>query len=1273
MSTSIRLLRLLLGLCALLLVLAALYVSLGRLLLPLVAEYRDEVQAKAREALGMPVSIGRLEGGWSLFSPVLSAHDVQLGEGDSRVRLDQVRVVPDLLGSVFTRQLRLDNLQVDGLQLIVHQGEDGKWSVEGLPRQASSEPLKPQQLLNALGRLGKLSVLGGQLTFEPQGREPLTLTYVDLTLRSGVIRHRADLRLRLPDGQPLAARVRLKLDKADWKRSSGESYLSLPQSDWAGWLPPALLGDWRLDKALAGGELWLNWADGAIQRGAARVHAPELVGRHLEQEPVQVADLGLNAYLQRNGEQLELLLDDLALNLGETRWGDIRVGVRQQRDEQGQVALWQVDADRLDLTPLTPVVLALAPLPEKAHEVLSSLRPRGVLRNLRLEYRPQLFDAKRLKFFANLQQVGIDAWHAVPAVENASGSVTGDLHGGELRTASENFGLHFSTLFPQMWHYRQAGGRLLWSLNDEGFTLICPYLQTVGEEGRIASDFLIRLYKDPAREDYMDLRVGLAESDAGQAEKYLPTLSPGLSPALAEWLKTAIRGANIDEGWFQYQGSLMPKAPASDRSLGLYFRVRDAELAYQPGWPALRGARGEVLVEDDGVDIRLEEGRILDSRVHDALASVPHVEPGQVSRLAVEGDIDSSLADALKILREAPMGTQQIFAGWQGQGPLSGKLKLDIPLAKGQAPQVQVDFATEGAELSLANPALNFSQLKGAFRYNTASGLSADDIRARVLGHAVRGKALAEGARGKAVTRIEASGRAPLEELRSWLGVTQPLPLNGIIPYNLKLTLDGAASELQIDSDLNGLAVQLPAPLGKSADQPRASRLNMPLQGSERRYTVRYGELASLALVAPVGQLMQGRGELRLGAGSATLPSARGLRVRGQLAELDWDAWQAALKPYQAQTSSTQSLSALQDADVTIGQFKGFGTQVQNLAVRAARLDKSWQLRLSSDLLQGEVRLPDAQGAPIDINLVRLTLPAAKPASSTPAPDAPDPLAQVDPRRIPALDVRIAQVLQGDQPFGAWSLKARPTPQGVHFSELSLSLKGLRVGGEAGWEGMPGSSQSWYKGRIQGDNLVDVLKAWGFAPTATSERFRLDVDGRWPGSPAWLSFKRLSGSLDASLRKGQFVEVQGSASALRVFGLLNFNAIGRRLRLDFSDLLGKGLSYDTTKARLVGQSGVFTTEEPLRVVGPSSTLELNGTLDMQRDQIDATLLVTLPVTNNLPLAAIIVGAPAIGGALFIADKLLGDRVSRFASVQYKVKGDWQSPQISFDKPFEKPR
>jgi uncharacterized protein YhdP len=106
---------------------------------------------------------------------------------------------------------------------------------------------------------------------------------------------------------------------------------------------------------------------------------------------------------------------------------------------------------------------------------------------------------------------------------------------------------------------------------------------------------------------------------------------------------------------------------------------------------------------------------------------------------------------------------------------------------------------------------------------------------------------------------------------------------------------------------------------------------------------------------------------------------------------------------------------------------------------------------------------------------------------------------------------------------------------------------------------------------------------------------------------------------------------------------------------------------------LDANAGVFQTRKPITLTGPSSNLELNGTLNMADQRIDAKALVTLPVTNNLPLAALIVGAPAIGGALFVVDKLLGDRVARFASVQYDVKGPLQEPEITFDKPFEKPQ
>lgn len=1245
------------------LILAAFYVSLGRQLVPLVAEYRAEVQEKAQAALGMPITLGRLEGRWEGFAPRLLAHDVLLGEGDSAMRLDRIAIVPDLAGSLWARAWRLNRLELSGVQLSVAEDAEGKWRVEGLPIRTEQKPPEPQKMLESLQRVRGLVVRNSQITLEPFGESPLTLSYTDLGLRIDGERLRLDGRSILPDGQPLALNIQGRVQPQRWQHAEAQVYLSLPQSDWAAWLPRRLTADWHLQTLKMGGELWVSWREQALERAALRLNASQLSISFAGRESVQFEDLGGEAYIDRNEQGYRLLLDRLAFDLDGERWGDARIQLQQGQAQQH----WRLQADRLAIAPIATLVRALAPLPPTAADTLTALQPNGTLRNLQLDYYPQMESPQRLQFAANLDRISIAAQNWIPAVGNASGSIRGDLGGGELRVDSDDFSLQLAPLYPEPWRYRHAGGRLTWALDEQAFTLAAPYLRIDGEEGKIAGDFLIRLTRDPAAEDYMDLRVGLSEGDARFTEKYLPTRSPALSPALVNWLREAIRSGTVEQGYFQYQGALNKGASDSARALSLYFKVRDAELAFQPGWPLLQQGRGEVLIEDSGVRVRLAEGRILDSQVRDAAAEIPPAGAGNVPQLAVKGQVDSSLADALKLLQEAPIGTAELFAGWQGQGALSGTLDLQIPLGKG-TPRVIVDFASDDAKLKIPEPALAFEQLSGKFRYDTARGLSAEAIQARLFGSSVKGKAVATGAPGKPASRLEAQGTVGLQRLVEWLAIGQSLPASGELPYQLRLELAGEDSQLQIDSSLQGLRIDLPAPFGKSAGERRDTSLRMSLQGAERHYGVQHGALAALAFAAPPGAWAQGRGELRLGPGAANLPTRAGLHVKGRLPELDLKAWQVVLEQHGRADAQQTTGSLLRRAQVEIGRFDGFGTRIDDLGLDLRRLSDAWDLGLRSSTIGGSVRLPDAEGGTIVADLQHLRLPAPAQTGEAASKERPDPLADVDPQSLPAMDVAIKRISLGDDVLGAWALKLRPVSAGIEFRDIALDLKGLKITGNGGWDG----AQTWYKGRLEGRNLADVLLAWGFAPSVTSDSFRLDVDGQWPGSPVWFAMARYSGSMQPRLRKGQFVEVDGSAQALRVFGVLNFNSIGRRLRLDFSDLFSKGLSYDRLDGRLLAKEGVFNTREPITVSGPSTNLELDGTLDMARDQIDAKLLVTLPISNNLPLAALIVGAPAIGGALFVVDKLLGDRVARFASVQYDVKGPWQSPKISFDKPFEKP-
>jgi len=1263
-----------LGACALCLILLALYVSLGRQLLPMVSDYRPVLALKASQALNMPVEIGKLEGTWGGLAPIIVAHNVSLGTGAGALHLEQIRVVPALWRSLITLEPHVATLQLEGVQLTVQQDGEGHWALQGMASNPDHTPFDPGVALARLRQLGELNVVDSQLTVRPWQRDPMAFTYLGLSLRTATGEQRLDARFHLPDGKPVAVQLRAQAEQAHWQDGSAQVYISVPQSDWAQWVPASLLGQWRFAELKAGGEVWLSWAQQHLASATLRLNAPRVKGGIEGRTPAAAKDIALTAWLQRTGEGYTAVAQPLAMSLNGQRWETHIKAV-----QAGEA--WQVQADRLDLGPLLPLLDAYTPWPDKAALAVDTLKPSGALRNLQLTLRPQETGDRRLEFEANLEQVAFQAYHGAPGAANVSGSISGDLGQGELRLASNDFMLHLWPIFKQQWRYKEAHARLQWHLNSEGFSLVAPVIQVLGEEGKIAADFMIRLPFGEGLEPYMDLRVGLHEGDGRYTAKYLPE---ALSPQVADWLRNAVQQGNVEEGYFQYQGSLAHAAPDHARSITLFFNVHNAMLAFQPGWPALHGVDGKVYIQDGDVRINASRGTLLNTALSGVKVKVPHVPEGQAPHLTVQGTFEGPLGDGVTILQTAPIGTSELFSGWEAEGPLQGSVDLDIPLAHGQAPKVVVDFNTSGARLKIPQPVLELSQLKGDFRFDLDKGLSAQSVEGQALGKPFTGSIAALGAPGALFTQINVGGRMDVATLGNWLGAPQSLPVSGEFPYQLRLDLN-ANSQLVVDSPLKGVKVDLPSPYGKAPEDSRPAHVELDLQGSAPQLRVAYANLASFIYQPAEGRftapVSASRGELWLGEGAPRLPQATGLRIRGAADTLDLKAWQAVRDRYLPATAkagaptanAAMASSAISGADVTIGHLSAFGQSLEQARVRLDRAPEAWLLQVNSVQVTGRATLPDSATAPLDIDMQDIHLPA--PAPDDPAapepPDTPDPLADVDPHTLPATNVHIARLWQGDDLVGAWSLKLRPSTRGLALNELNLGLKGMQLQGDGSWEGTPGSTASWFKGRVSGGNLADVLKAWRFAPSVTSKDFAVAIDGRWPGSPAWASPKRYSGSLDATLNHGQFVEVEGGAQALRVFGLLNFNAIGRRLRLDFSDLWDRGLSYDKVKGQLAASDGVYVTRTPITVVGPSSNLELDGTLDMAADRVDARLLVSLPVSTNLPLAALIAGAPAIGGALFLVDKLLGDRVSRLVSVKYRLEGTLKEPKLTFDRPFDK--
>jgi uncharacterized protein YhdP len=159
-----------------------------------------------------------------------------------------------------------------------------------------------------------------------------------------------------------------------------------------------------------------------------------------------------------------------------------------------------------------------------------------------------------------------------------------------------------------------------------------------------------------------------------------------------------------------------------------------------------------------------------------------------------------------------------------------------------------------------------------------------------------------------------------------------------------------------------------------------------------------------------------------------------------------------------------------------------------------------------------------------------------------------------------------------------------------------------------------------------------------------------------------VSPERLDGELQFSSRKGRLIETADSTNLLRLFGILNFNSLPRRLRLDFSDLLKKGISFDRLNGHYRVEQGVATTVEPLVMTGPSANLSVQGRVDLTTKTLDNQVEIALPISGNASLAAVLLGAPQVAGAVFVIDKLIGDRLERFSTLRYRLKGSWDDPE-----------
>lgn len=1240
-----------------LIVLSVLALTLRFWVMPDVERYRADLEAAASAAVGMSVQIGAVQADWHGIHPRLILHRVQLdGAHGEALILPRVDAVGSWL-TLLVLEPRLRELRLERPQLPLRRTRDGDLYLAGI---ALDAPGRPHPFPDWLLRQGRILVKDAQVSWldEQLGAPRLTLSRVRLMVHNAFGRHRFGGLAYPSDG---ADRLELRGDLRggsvhDRQSWSGVIYARVHQARlqrWPQWVPWA-------QAAVRGGQgelrLWLTLEQGRARElvGDARLAEVGLsMGRHLPE--LRFTHISGRLGWGKRADVHTLYVDRLHFDTPHGRHpGDLpaRLRVHLTPDGQGGVRRVEVDAANLRLEAFTALSSAL-PLPGHGHELVDALAPQGLVESARGHWAGAQDYALNLR----MRGGGMQPHAGLPGLSGMDVALEADHRQGRLQLASSGLGLDWPTLFRHPLGLTRLDASADWRVRPEGVAIRfqVPRLRNPELDGEARGEVLLPRQGTPV----VDLHGRLARAQANAVYRYLPLT---VSEDAYTWLRRGLQGGHAEDVRLRVQGDL--RHFPFDRGGGQFLvrmRIQDGVLDYAPGWPRIEGIGGVLTFEKQGMHLQVERGRVLQARLGPVRAVIADLFHARDEIVQVDGHAQGELNTFLDIIRQSPVNayTDRFTEGFRATGAGVLALRLNLPARRVEHTTVGGAFAFHDNTLLLGEAQPSLSQIRGSLSF-TERSVQATGIELHVAGLPAQLDLVNQPGAG---LRAHLRGSASAEQLATLLPAVPPGLLDGTTAWQAEVSLGGGgrAAGVVMRSDLAGMAVNLPAPLGKAgADRLPLEVRYLPAQadgeGKSRpgsRLYLRYGEHAGISAFLPATG--QPAVNLHLGAGSAPPPGEAGLWVSGRLGYADLDAWRAQLR---ATAEPTPPVTLpLRQAVLGFDVLRLAGRRLHDLQVRITPAGAGWQVQAQGRELQGEVvTVPEPAGTRVLARFKRLTLPPPepRPARAAAVEGLPD---------FQALDLHIHALAWQQRQLGELRMRLGPAAPGKpmyrldHF-QLTLPEGRLEARGQIAQSVLLATR---LKVNLSSDDLGRLLARLGHADAVRGGEGSLSGTLGWLGGVQDFALAHLDGELTLAVRRGQFLRMDPGAG--RLLGVLSLQALPRRITLDFRDVFSEGFAFDEINGQFQLERGQARTQD-LRMHGPAARVRMHGGLHLGRETQDLHLNIQPRLDDTVAVAGALLGGPVVGLGTLLATRVLKDPLGQATSFEYRVTGSWAEPVIT---------
>ena len=1294
-------------------------------IVPRIEDFRPQLEKLATQSMGVPVQMGQLVAVSSGWMPTFEIHNLSLLDPEGRRALN----LPKIIFAISVRSilnLGVEQLVIDSPTLDIRRTANGEWRIAGLS--LKKENATDSAAADWIFSQKEIVIQHGTVIwtdeFNPHQRAKDTLNLEDV---SWVLRNTARHHQWRLDATPPAGWGDRFLLMGDLKRSllsthpgrfkdwNGQLHAEFPDVDLSQ-LGPHL--PWKVNATQGQGALrmWLDLNQGTVKQATADLVlenakaqlSPELQALSFKNIAGRVSVKPLHNGLDFSTEGLRFDTTD------GLHWPGGNVSFSYSEAVNGQSAKGLFHGDKLDLLALRNIALQL-PLPETARQTLLNHKVSGMVNPLHIEWTEQLGAADKslqvtlangrfdqFSFESGKPGTPTERW---PGVENANISFDMNADGGQVKATIENGALSGQGIFEDP---RVALDKMQASFKwtKQKGQVVVPDWQVSLTNPDAAGNWHGNWKPSPNDEGLgvLELQGQITRADASRVHRYLPLK---ISQAVRNYVRDAVIKGEVQNVAVNIKGDLnkLPFANPKDGEFRFAGKVKDVQYAYVPlvssrnatqetAWPPMNNVSGDIVFDRLNFKVNGASGKWGSIPFTQIKAEIPNLSHNLLVNVQGETKVNSNTA--LSELRQSPVNNMLsgVFSQAQSTGALTARLKLSFPLDALDKTAVQGSVLLNNNDVRFLTALPALEKVQGTINFNE-SGFTLVGVNAQFLGGPIK---LDGGSRKLPAKSLEANpliriqGQATANGMRLAKEIpflsTLAQQASGSTPYTATLGFKGGQSELSVQSQLQGLSLNLPTPLNKRADEMVALKYENTIQTVVQNKAVRdqiqlsWGRALSAQYIRDISNA-EARvisGKWLVGDAASSSSVEPGVTALVNSPNFSIDQWLQVLSP--AKASTAQSSTAINTLTASLQGYlpnrmnikaSELTFQSRNLhkvSVSGSRDGPLWRAQMDAKEFSGylEYRQPTSlNAARIYARLARLSLPPT-------ADQTVEALLDDSPVAIPALDIVVEDLELRGKKMGRVEIEAINTdttsPRSNVGREWRLNKLNITVP-EASFK----ASGKWMTSRDNAQQAItdinfkldvteagELLNRLGTKDALRGGGGKLEGQVSWQGSPLTMHYPSLTGRFNVNIGRGQFLQAEPGVAKL--LGVLSLQALPRRLLLDFRDVFSTGFAFDTIRGDIAIQQGIASTRN-LQMKGVNALIQMDGSSDIARETQNLRVLILPEVDAGT--ASILAGIainPAIGLSTFLAQLVLKQPLSRINSQEFAIEGTWSDPKVS---------